>query len=234
MKTNKNFNIRNILFLFIIIIFFSIKLDFVKNTYFLLSQNFTDRINKVYGFCSDESIGYLLYIKEKYKIKNKPKIVNYVHVPLNDWAIINTQNINKKSGEIIFLNYPGSKIKIYLDKKRDNIFEFKDVQFYSNKFKSISNLKIKSEESLNKDIFVEIYTLSKSLVKTNLKKISLKNKRDLGINLSFEDIDLNEKRLLFKFHNLTKNVDISLILDNKYDLNSYEIINGFENCYYVK
>jgi len=72
------------------------------------------------------------------------------------------------------------------------------------------------------------------LVKTNLKKISLKNKRDLGINLSFEDIDLNEKRLLFKFHNLTKNVDISLILDNKYDLNSYEIINGFENCYYVK
>ena len=96
MKTNKNFNIRNILFLFIIIIFFSIKLDFVKNTYFLLSQNFTDRINKVYGFCSDESIGYLLYIKEKYKIINKPKIVNYVHVPLNDWAIINTKNINKK------------------------------------------------------------------------------------------------------------------------------------------
>ena len=83
-----------------------------------MSQNFTDRINKVYGFCSDESIGYLLYIKEKYKIINKPKIVNYVHVPLNDWAIINTKNINKKSDEIIFLNYPGSKIKIHLDKKR--------------------------------------------------------------------------------------------------------------------
>ena len=64
--------------------------------------------------------------------------------------------------------------------------------------------------------------------------MSLKNNRDLDINLSFEDTDLSEKRLLFKFHNLTKNVDISLILNNKYDLSSYEIINGFENCYYVK
>ena len=126
------------------------------------------------------------------------------------------------------MNYPGSKIKIHLDKKRDNIFEFKDVQFYSNKYNSKLNLKIKSEESLSKDIFLEIYTLSKSLVKTSLKKMSLKNNRDLDINLSFEDTDLSEKRLLFKFHNLTKNVDISLILNNKYDLSSYEI-NGFEN-----
>ena len=54
------------------------------------------------------------------------------------------------------------------------------------------------------------------------------------MKLNFKDIDLAEKKLFFKFYNLKNKIDISLILDNKYDLNSFKVIDSFENCHYVK
>ena len=56
---------------------------------------FDDRIKKKYGHCSNESIGYLLYLKKEYEINDNPKIINYVHVPNGKWAIINTKIINE-------------------------------------------------------------------------------------------------------------------------------------------
>ena len=54
-----------ILVLLILIIIFTINTNFFKNLTEVLLHRFDDRIRNVYGFCSDESIGYLFYLKKK-------------------------------------------------------------------------------------------------------------------------------------------------------------------------
>ena len=68
--------------LVILIIFFSIKIDFFKSFYNIFSKNYDERIRIVYDFCFEEGIGYLRYIKKKIpklKIKSlKTKGLNYI------------------------------------------------------------------------------------------------------------------------------------------------------------
>ena len=234
MKKFKNNYAQNIIIIILIIFFFSTKTNFVKNTHFVLLKNYDQRINRIYGFCSPESIGYLRYIKNKHNIKNNHKIVNYEHVPQNNWAIVNTRNIGKINNKIIFLNYPGPQIEYKLTKSNKNIYEFKDVEFFAQHFKSISNIKILSDTNLeNKKIKIDIFTLDKSLNKQLFKSIYLeKNKKN--INLLFKDLRLSEKKLYFQLDSLSKIKDISITLNNKYDLNNFKIIDEFKNCYYVE
>ena len=82
--------------LVVLIIFFSVKIDFFKNFYNIFSKNYDERMNIVYDFCFEEGIGYLRYIKKKFNINDNPTIINFEHVPNNNWAIINTNAINKK------------------------------------------------------------------------------------------------------------------------------------------
>ena len=102
--------------LLILILFCGINTNFFQNFAEVILHKFDDRIIKKYGFCSSESIGYLLYLKKKYEIKDNPKIVNYIHTPNVNWAIINTKIIDKNSKKLILLNYPGSEFKINLKK----------------------------------------------------------------------------------------------------------------------
>ena len=104
------------LVLLILIIIFAINTNFFRNLTEVLLYRFDDRIRNIYGFCSNESIGYLFYLKKKYEIKDNPRIVNYIHVPNGKWAIINTKIINKNSDSFILLNYPGPEYKINLMK----------------------------------------------------------------------------------------------------------------------
>ena len=143
-------NINKHIILVILIIFFSVKIDFFKSFYNIFSKNYDERIGTVYDFCFEEGIGYLRYIKKKFNIKDNPKIINYVHVPSNNWAIININTINKKSDKIIFLNYPGPEEKIELQKIKNNLYEFKNVEFYKDKYSKIKEIEIISKNLLKK------------------------------------------------------------------------------------
>ena len=103
-----------ILVLLILIIVCAIKTNFFKNLAEVLLIKFENRIENKYGFCSGESIGYLLYLKKKYQIRDNPKVINFIHTPRVNWAMINTKIINKNSKEFILLNYPGLKYKTNL------------------------------------------------------------------------------------------------------------------------
>ena len=71
-------------------------------------------------------INYIINVPiKKFNINDNPTIINYAHVPNNNWAIINTNTINKKSDKIIFLNYPGSEKKIEIQKIKRKILIFK-------------------------------------------------------------------------------------------------------------
>ena len=157
--------------LVILIIFFSVKIDFFKSFYNIFSKNYDERMRIVYDFCFEEGIGYLRYIKKKFNIKDNPKIINYVHVANNNWAIINTNAINKKSDKIIFLNYPGPEQVIKLHKIKNNLYEFKDVEFYKDKYSKIKKIEIISENPPKENFTIEIFTVDKSLNKKHIKKL---------------------------------------------------------------
>ena len=227
-KKNKN------ILLIILIIFFAVKVDFFKNFYNIFSKNYDERMNIVYDFCFEEGIGYLRYIKKKFNINDNPTIINYAHVPNNNWAIINTNTINKKSDKIIFLNYPGSEKKIELQKIKNNLYEFKDVEFYKDKYSKIKKIEIISKNLSQENYTIEIFTVDKSLNKKRIKKINLLKSTNFPINLLFDKINLSEKKLFFKLDNIDDNFELNLLLINKYFLNQYKIIDKFNNCYFVK
>ena len=88
-----------------------VKLEFFKNSYFLINKSFNERFITAYekdyfsGFCSKESHGYIKYIKNKFQLKKSPKIVNFSEerVKLPYWIFYkNKKKINEN--ELILVN----------------------------------------------------------------------------------------------------------------------------------
>ena len=234
-----------ILVLLILIIICGINSNFFKNFAEVILQKFDDRIVNRYGFCSGESIGYLFYLKKKYEITNNPKIINYVHTPSVNWAIINTKNINKSSKKLILLNYPGSELKINLKKINNNLFELSDAYFFSkDKFSKIESVEILNNSNNFKKINwkLDLLTIDKYGNKKIVKGFNINNilTERIKINLDVlnKNLNLNEKKLLFKIKNKNstqiENLQIYLILKNKYILEDFQIIDKINNCYYVE
>jgi len=234
-----------ILVLLILIIICGINTNFFKNFAEVILHKFDDRIVNRYGFCSGESIGYLLYLKKKYEIKNNPKIINYVHTPSVNWAMVNTKNINKSSKKLILLNYPGSELKINLKKINNNLFELSDAYFFSkDKFSKIESVEILNNSNNFKKINwkLDLLTIDKYGNKKIVKGFNINNilTERIKINLDVlnKNLNLNEKKLLFKIKNKNstqiENLQIYLILKNKYILEDFQIIDKINNCYYVE
>ena len=234
-----------VLVLLILIIICGINTNFFKNFAEVILHKFDDRIVNRYGFCSGESIGYLLYLKKKYEIKNNPKIINYVHTPNVNWAIINTKNINKSSKKLILLNYPGSELKINLKKINNSLFELSDPYFFSkDKFSKIESIEILNNSNNFKKINwkLDLLTIDKYGNKKIVKGFNIKNifTESLKIKLDIlnKNLNLSEKKLLFKIKNKNstqiENLQIYLILKNKYILEDFQIIDKINNCYYVE
>jgi len=231
-----------IVVLLILIIAFSIKTNFFNNFIQISLYNFDDRIINRYGYCSDESIGYLLYLKKKYQIKDNPKIVNYIHTPQVNWAIINTEIINKNSEKLILLNYPGSEIRIDLEKNNQNLFEFNDVKFFSNKFDNIKSIEVFNYSKIFEKIKwkLDIVKIDKSRNKKNVKTFNiegfLEDSLKVELDLFFKNLNLGEEKLYFKIRNISKfeNIQLQIVLKNKYILDNFKIIDKFDNCYYVE
>jgi hypothetical protein len=221
--------------LFLIFILFLIKTNFISNFTNIMKNDEKSRIVKIYGQCGGESIGYLKHLKKKFNFKTNPKIVNFVHTPQNKWAIYETISKNTDLEKIIILNYPGKEINLELNHYQDNIYELKDPYFYSTLFSSIKTLKINNFEK--KIIHIGFYNKDKS---NNLKKLKslniseLNNEKNFIINQSFTDFKIDEKRFFIKIYELKKTHKLSIKLKNKYDLVDYEILDQFQNCYYIK
>ena len=234
-----------VLVLLILIIICGINTNFFKNFAEVILHKFDDRIVNRYGFCSGDSIGYLLYLKKKYEIKNNPKIINYVHTPSVNWAIINTKNINKSSKKLILLNYPGSELKINLKKINNSLFELSDAYFFSkDKFSKIESIEISNNSNNFKKINwkLDIVTIDKHGNKKIAKEFDIENilteSLKIKLDILIEDVNLDDKKLFFEIKNKNiakiKDLQIYLILKNKYILENFEIINKIDNCYYVE
>ena len=212
-----------------------------RNIINILNNDHNKRINSVYGFCGNESIGYLRYLKKKYNFKKNPKIINYIHTPNVSWAIINPATINEKSDKIILLNYPGSNIDINFKKKKNNIYEIKNLSFYFDKIKEIKEIDIIFENNYNEKISIRTYTKNikdgKQFSKTFKKFLKLSDSHfKFYLNMNIKEINSFDN-LFLKIENLgdkNKIKKIKINADNKYNIKNLKFLDNIDNCYLLE
>ena len=240
-----NFKKRSqILILSILIIICAINTNFFKSVYLIIQNKVDDRITSKYNFCGEESVGFLLHIKKKYQIKDNPKIINYIHTPPVSWTIINTKKLINDSKKLILLNYPGPELIMNLKKHNNNLFEFTDVDFFNAKFDKIKSIElIDDSNNLKKiDSIIDINVVDNLRNKKNIKSLNIKDTLDINskikLDIVFNDLIINEKKLYLQIDNEDmydfSNLQIRVVLKNKYILKDFKIIDKTANCYYVE
>ena len=118
--------------LIISFLFLLFKINFFNCISQILTVKYIKRISNVYGFCEREGIGYVNFIKEKFKVDKKIDLVNSLKRNNNNsgkWAIYNTNfSENDKSDYLIVINYKKLSNKIDLDQFKI-IHNFEDCYF---------------------------------------------------------------------------------------------------------
>ena len=106
-----------ILIISLIILF--LKINFFKDISQVLTVKYYERISNVYGFCEREGIGYVNFIKEKFKFNKKIDLINSLKRNTNNsgnWAIYNTNyHESERSDYLIVINYKKISDKVNLD-----------------------------------------------------------------------------------------------------------------------
>ena len=229
-------NTRIIYFISIILLMMIFyKTAFFKNLSNILKNNENERIIKLYGYCNNESIGYLKYLKKEFNIRSNYKIINYVHTPPTKWAIYDVKAQNEDSSKLIILNYPGNEIDLKLNYFKKNFYELNDPYFYSIIANSIKSLEIQGSKKTNIDITFYLKDRSNNFEK--LKTLSVKknsNTNEYIINQSFDDFKIDELRFFLKIDGLEKSSKLIVKLENKYDLKNFKILDKYQNCYFVE
>jgi len=240
----KKSNKKPISILYTLIIFFLIIIiinnnNIFKKTYNIIkNENYSKRLENVYGYCEGTSVGYLRFIKEKFKLNFNPKIINFNQTSPSDWSIYDLK-LNKDNSKIILLNYK-REFNFIFNKKKKNIWTFNNqIQ----KTKSIE--KIEFTTIYNDETYIE-GTLSLYVV-NSMKQKELIYKRKINQIINSQPININFKTEKFnsyfgtfliefdnlKNDNLTNIKNIILSSKNYFNIDNYKIINQEKNCYYV-
>lgn len=238
-KIIKDKNIKNyILIISSLFIIFLIYNSFPQKLNNILKNNYQSRLIEIYGYCSRDSYGFLQMIKKKYNIEKNPIIINYKVLPNSIWAIYSPS----KKFDIrptIFLNYPES-LNLVLFPNKNKIFVNKnDIQF-SNGIKSISF--VLKQDSIRLDNNITVYKiLNSKKIEIFKKKINqtITSGEKIDLNFTTENINSRWEKIYLEINNLDKNIEdnivrIELQLEHKYDLSKFQILEKFENCYFIK
>lgn len=226
-------------FLVLVLLFYT---NFFNNFFNTYSNNFENRIINTYGFCKNESIGYLRYLKKYFKLHKNPKIINYIHTPSVQWAIFDPKHLDKNSNNLILLNYPGKIVELDYEIESKNILNINNLSFYENKIKSINNIVISLDKPINSDeveidLFSEInYGKRNFIKKFKEKQKSVKNEIKFKINLEIKKIYPKNNNISFKVENLNNNLisDIKILAENKFILENFNIVHNYQNCFLIK
>lgn len=230
---HKFINLKNLIFIFIIIVIFH-NFNSTRNFYTIIKKEYNERLVNSYEFCRNESIGFLDYIKKKYKINNSIVIKNFFISPDPSWFFLNTQLNQKVSDKIILLGYNENR-KIDF-KNEEDYFQSEDIK-YLKKIKKISFfVKKKSDKKISFTIYQSLYGERKKIYKSDL--IDLKVGENI-INLNLDILSsFNYSKIIIKFGNINtdKNFvidEVSLFTPNEIELSNHVIFEKYENCYLI-
>jgi hypothetical protein len=112
MKKNKI-----IILLIVLIFYFLIKVEFFRHLHEVVLTKHEKRMTNVYGFCLDEGIGFINFIRKKYKIKEEIRLIN-PKKGSHQWAIYNTDHTEEEKNSAkhwIIINYTKVKDEINLN-----------------------------------------------------------------------------------------------------------------------
>tara|TARA_B100000035_G_scaffold216171_1_gene185313 strand:- start:1527 stop:1919 length:393 start_codon:yes stop_codon:yes gene_type:complete len=125
----KFINKKKLLIIISLLFFFTlIQTNFFKNIFELSTTNYNQRIINAEGFCEKRGIGYVNFIKEKYNINEKIRLITADKEP-SLWSVFSS-NFDKKetSKHIIIINFNSIKTKIDLEEYKI-INKFKDCYY---------------------------------------------------------------------------------------------------------
>jgi len=238
----KNKNSISILYTWVLLLLIIIIINnnniFKKTFKIIKKENYSKRIENAYGYCNGPSVGYLRFIKEKFKLKFNPKIINFSQTSPSTWSIYDL-SLEKNNNKIILLNYK-KNLSFKFNKQKKNLWTFNDqVQ----KTKSIE--KIEFTTIYNEETYIDGTLNLYEINSRNQKKLIYKkkinqiiNSNPININFKTENFNSYFGTFLIEFDNLEndnlKNIrNIILSTENYFNIENYEIINQEQNCYYV-
>ena len=221
----------------LIIVFFSLigSTNFLKNVYFVNRDGYDSRIVKNYGFCKDESVGFLHFIKSKYKLNKRVKIVNYKIYPNSEWVFFNLNNENIYKDKLILLNYEKLEEIKFLKLKNGLFVGNANPPYISNIEKAIFSTK----DNINK-INLEITNSMEDHTILLLSKnfIFEDQSKEIDLNLDLEKFAIRLGKLFIKIKNNENNLEdveeITLKLTSTYNLNNFKVLEKIDNCYFLE
>ena len=236
-------NYNRLLLVLILLLFLNQYTNFFKNLRNIYLNSYESRISSIYGFCGGNSLGFLLYIKKKYKLENYPEVINYKIFPSSRWVMdLDGKSKSKKnSSYLVLLNYQDT-LNVNLKLISKNFYIIPNQENNS----GIKNIKIKLEGKDNTkpyDINIQLiqsnFKYKKIIYNNDFNKIYFKNNEadiDLDFNInSLQDRFLRTYVLIdFKSSSSLEIANISMIFFNKYKINEEKIIDKINNCYLLK
>ena len=236
----KNYN--RLILILILLLFLTQYTNFFKNLRNIYLYNYDSRIAGLYGFCERNSLGFLLYIKEKYKLDHYPEIINYKIVPSTRWVLDLDGKIktNKNLSYLILLNYQDD-LKANLKLISKNFYIIPNQQ---NNI-GIKNIKIKLEEKeysqfydINIKLFQSNFKNNKVIYSNNFNKIVFQNgEADIDLNFytsALQDSVLRTYILIESRSSSLKINNIILSYFNKYNIDKKKVIEKSSNCYFLR
>ena len=105
------------------------------NFYYIVKNNYSERMTYHYGYCHHSGYGFIKNIYEKYKLNKNVTTINYIQKPNSEWFFYKP-NVKFYEDKIIILNAynlspsPDGSIKFY--HKGKFVGNFRIVDKYEN------------------------------------------------------------------------------------------------------
>jgi hypothetical protein len=234
-KKNKVEFIILLLFLFALIFTFEIPRKFFN----VLRLTYDERLNISYDFCSNRSVGFINYVKNKHDIKNSINFIKYTGVRNPNWIFF--KRFNKQDDKLyILLNYNNDN-EIFLEKINKNTFRYKfDPKYNHRIFKKIIIENLKNSD-IHEISIQNNLSISKNIVIAKLNSKISQSNAELYLNEStnrmMQSMQKQEKNIIIKVKNnqnkLNNDLKIKIKLEHIYNIRDYDIIEKINNCYLV-
>lgn len=233
-KQKINFGILIIGFLILIFVF---NQNLFRKFHNIINTTYDDRISNVSGFCSKDSIGYLNYLKKKFNFNFNPLVINYEDsVPDSNWSIYDTHLRNDSTHKIL-LNYP-EELSLEFYPFKENFYTKSTVEYGKGISKIYFDLKV---PSMNFNSNLVIYTKNFGGTKKELiynKPFNGLVKNQQYVKLEYNNLKISNiyKPIFLDIKHLEKNKinKIKILINNEFDVRKFEILDKYENCYYIK
>ena len=224
----------NLIIIFLLIIFL-IKSDFFRNLYFLNQDGYTKRMINRYGYCAQESYGFLIDLKKKYKFDVNPKIVNYDVLPPSNWIIYNSSQDFEKRPRI-FLNYQKDLSLIFNNLGKN--FKSEGYVQYTDLLESITFITKNKNFYINDKIKIyKIFNGKKKLIFERYVNKNIENQKKIYLNFKTEEFNSRWEKFYFEFENTKHNNKIDKVIlnfRNKYQFSDEDVLFSKKNCFYIK